>query len=291
MRAALLGFVQITGLAVCLVVPHPSAQAAFITGPGDPDYTTLFQGASAQTFATQFGFTVGTGPNDLKVSTGIWIDPSGLIFAQVYTANANIANTGTTTNKLSFGYVQPSVVANPGNARDYSWIQNTANNTTLGNTSLDRPWLGNVFDMGGQANKAVVFPVIDHGPLPGEAVEYTVYVGNDPTSTNLADWHLARLQEVYMQGWEIDTISLADGFTTVWGLANPADTFRFVSVSAVGSQSLADVGCCGNDDEIDAVAGLTAQGTGVGSVPEPGTLALLLATTLAGLRTSRRRLR
>ena len=45
-----------------------------------------------------------------------------------------------------------------------------------------------VIDLGGQANKAVVFPIIDHGPLPNEALEYTVYLTDNPSSHSLADF-------------------------------------------------------------------------------------------------------
>lgn len=293
MKSVLRGSLQIIGAAVCLVVANAGAQAAtFITGSSDPDYNTAFQGASAATF-DGLGYTVGTGPGQLRVSIGTFTDPSGLIFGQL-TANANVTSTGVTTNKLTDVYSQPSGLAKPGDARDYNWIQNSQSNSTS-NPALDQPWVGNVFDLGGQANKAVVFPIIDHGPLPYEAVEYTVYLGNNPTSTNLLDWHVATLQEVYLQGWEADSTSLADGFTTVWALSNPADTFRYVSVAAVGSQSLALPsicgGTCGTDDEIDAVAGLTVGGTGVGTVPEPGTLMLVAAAVAAGLGMRRRVIR
>jgi hypothetical protein len=80
------------------------------------------------------------------------------------------------------------------------------------NPALDTPWNGTISDLGGQANQAVVFPIIDHGPLPYEAAEYTVYPTNDPTSTNLSHWYLALLDQVYLQGWEADSVSLADGW-------------------------------------------------------------------------------
>jgi nitrate/nitrite transporter NarK len=89
-----------------------------------------------------------------------------------------------------------------------------------------------------------------------------------------------------MQGWEGDSTALADGFTTVWKLANGA-TFRYVSVRSVGSQALYPV--AGDEDEIDAVAGLTATGGGVGQVPEPATLALLIAGFAAGFASRRKR--
>jgi hypothetical protein len=97
--------------------------------------------------------------------------------------------------------------------------------------------MGTIWNLGGQANQAAVFPIVDHGPLPEEAVEYTVYLTNTPGSTNLADWHLALLDQVYLQGWEADSTALADGFTTVWKLAGGA-TFQYVSVQAIGSQAI-----------------------------------------------------
>jgi len=261
-------------IAIALLSASPIASAAFISGPGDPDYDTLFQGASAHTF-TDLGFSVGTGAGQLHISSGTWTDPSGLIFGSLVPGAENtLGGGGTTVDKMTYAYTQPSLVGAPGNHRDYSWIQNEANNLTT-STAADKPWMGNVFDLGGAANKAVVFPIVDHGPLPQEVVEYTVYLTDNPFSTNLSDWHLATLSEVYMQGWESDATALADGFTTVWTLADPTATFRYVSVAAVGSQALRPF--AGDDDEIDAVAGLTVSGGGVGAVPEPETYALMLA--------------
>lgn len=278
---------RIGSIALSLLGATSFASAAFISGPGDPDYDTMFQGASAHTFG-DLGFSVGTGAGQLHISTGTWTDPSGLIFGSLVPGAEHVVSTGTTVNKMTYGYTQPSLVANPGNARDYSWIQNVASNLTTDPTK-DKPWLGNVFDMGGAANKAVVFPIVDHGPLPQEVVEYTVYLGDNPLSTDLADWHLATLSEVYMQGWEADSTALADGFTTVWTLADPTATFRYVSVAGVGSQALRPFS--GDEDEIDAVAGLTVTGGGVGAVPEPETYALMLAGLgLVGWVARRRRI-
>src|SRR6267142_1578719 len=109
---------RLTGMAACLLGLSYGAQAAFITGPGDPNYFTTVQGASANTFATLTGRTVGIGAGDLKVSLGTWTDPSGLVFATL-TSNSNLlGGGGTTLNKLTDGYTQPSLVPNPGNARD-----------------------------------------------------------------------------------------------------------------------------------------------------------------------------
>ena len=230
---------------------------------------------------------MGTGATDLKVYTNTFVDPSGLTFGSL-TNPSSVAGFGTTVNPLTYAYNGAGSAAN-GNTRDYAWIQNSSPNLTS-NPAQDKPWLGNVFDLGGQANKAVVFPIIDHGPLPWEAVEYTVYLTNTPGSTNLADWTLAKLDAVYLEGFESDSLSLADGFTTVWTLPS-GTTFRYVSVEAVGSQAYgggaANSAQTGSEDEIDAVAGLTEQGQSV-TAPEPGTIGLL-GLGLAGLGVMRRR--
>jgi hypothetical protein len=245
------------------------ANAVLVTGPSDPAASIMFQGANALTFQS-LGYTIGTGPTDLKVYTNTWTDPSGLIFGTIVPGLDNSVGWGTTTNKLTYAYTSYGTSIPNGNQRDYDWIMNNANNLTPNNTSLDMPWLGTIWDLAGPANQAVVFPIIDHGPLPDEAVEYTVYLTNKPTSTNLADWNLAVLDSVYLEGWEPDLTALADGFTTVWKLPSAA-TFQYVSVSAMGSQAIYPG--VGNEDEIDAVAGLTADGDAVS--PEPGSLVLL----------------
>lgn len=82
-------------------------------------------------------------------------------------------------------------------------MQNTGTNTGT-TTALAKPWLGTIWNLGSQANQPVVFPNVDHSPLPQEAAEYTVYLTNTLGSTNLADWNLALLDQVYLQGFEPD---------------------------------------------------------------------------------------
>ena len=159
-----------------------TAHAGLITGSGDANYNLAFQGASAHTFDLN-GYSVGTGATNLKVYTNTFTDPSGLTFGSLINPSS-VAGFGQTTGLLNFAYSSGVGSATNGNSRDYGWIQNVASNLT-NSVAADRPWIGNIFDLGGQANKAVVFPIIDHGPLPHEAIEYTVYLTNLPGSRSV----------------------------------------------------------------------------------------------------------
>jgi YD repeat-containing protein len=115
-----------------------------------------------------------------------------------------------------------------------------------------------VWDLGGPSNQVAVFPVIDHGPMPQEAIEYTVYLSNDPNAIAVGTngsthWVQAQIVKVYLEGWHPGWI--ADGFTTVWQLPG-GQTFRYVAVPAGGPGALIQDG----DHEIDTVLGLTFGG-------------------------------
>ena len=69
---------------------------------------------------------------------------------------------------------------------------------------------------------------------------------------------------------------------------DPTATFRYFSVAGVGSQALRPFS--GDEDESDAVAGLTVNGAGVGMAPEPATYGLMLAGLgLLGMKSRYRR--
>ncbi len=227
----------------------------------------------------------------LKVYTNTWVDPAGLNYGTLVNPSGTAGNPGQVTNKLVYAEQAAGSIATNANARDY-YFNVTFGGSNSANPANDKPWLGNIFDLGGQANKAVVFGILDHGPHPQESLEYTVYLGNNPNATTLAGWTLALLEAVYLEGWEADSVSKADAFTTVWKLPTNT-TFRYLSFQAMGSQAFGygQPGgfAPGGDAEIDAVAGLTEDNLPV-TVPEPGSL-WLVAGAMAWLTASRRKQR
>jgi hypothetical protein len=193
------------------------------------------------------------------IVNGQFIDPVGLTYGKYLQGSEDFGYTPDPTN---YGYVDPFGGPSNGDARDWYWTHDVGNQVTIDGVAGGDPTLGNWFDLGGQANKVVVFPIIDHGPVPSEALEFTVYLSDD-----LSTWTRAKLETAYDQGWSADP-NIADGWTSVYALAG-GQTFRYTSVVWGGASSIWADG----DGEIDAVAGLTEQGGGV--VPEPATLGLM----------------
>lgn len=114
---------------------------------------------------------------------------------------------------------------------DHAWVQDTSGNAVNINGIVgDFPVSGIIWDLGGQANQVAVFVFVDHGPVPGEVLENTAWLGNDPNGA-LGDWTQASLVHVYGSGWEDDP-TISDGFVAVYQLPT-ADTFRYVSVTWV----------------------------------------------------------
>ena len=149
------------------------------------------------------------------------------------------------------------------------------------------PWRGRIYDLGGEANRVVLFPITDHAPLPCEAFEYTVWLSNNPDATTIAppsapdpsQWNEARLIRTFTQGWTRnpaatgvaeatradlgtwlrDTTAgeaVADALATVWALPCGL-SFRYVAMQA-GNNGNPGPECVfhSSDDELDAVAGL-----------------------------------
>lgn len=187
---------------------------------------------------------------------GTYALPLGLVFGKTL---GGVEGQGYTPDPSNYGYNGATTGVGNGNALDYYWVQDSTG-------PFGPPSSGTIWDLFGQANQVVVFPIVDHGPIPEEIWEYNVYLSNDQIS-----WTPAVLDTVYTEGWQINP-AIADGWTTVWRLPGNA-TARYVSVTA-GNNGLYGGSYFPSDDhEIDAVAGLTQRGDPV-PVPEPATLVL-----------------
>jgi Putative metal-binding motif len=167
----------------------------------------------------------------------------------------------------------------------------TTNCTTDGTPGNYYPWEGLVFDLGGPSNKVALFAENDHGPQPCESLEYVVYLGDNPFSkeaiedpvtqgTDPQKWNRAVLQTVFTWGWYNtrtpdpaghgtscgDTAQYAveeDSYVQLHGLPCGI-TFRYAAI--VAGQDGKDFPACeyhSLEAELDAVAGITEEGSGV----------------------------
>lgn len=255
-------------LAAAALLASQASQAALVT---DPDDARTWQGASVGTFAELY-FGSNTLANRQQVVTNQLLD-DGIFNAAGYVAANLIAGGGGCLGESTdlagagdYGYFcgGGSAAAN-GSTIDNTWFQS---NTNVGET---------VFDLGFQATKAAVFPTIDHGPIPQEAIESTVYLSNDQVT-----WTQAVVERVWLEGFHPTLGILWDGFTYAVGTGTAA-TFRYASIIHGGPGALIDDG----DDEINGIMGLRGDFTPP-PIPEPGTWALM-AIGLAGLVLARRR--
>jgi hypothetical protein len=203
---------------------------------------------------------VGVNPNTTCIENGLWTDPAGFVLGS-YVKGAEVAGLAFDPSVLG-SYGTGGGFAAAANGRDFLWVQDTFNGMDFGGGIVGgRPSEGIIWDLGGQANQAAVFVFVDHPPLPGEVLENSAWLSNDPNAAD-GDWTLASLVHVYGAGFSPDP-HIADGFVAVYQLPNAA-TFRYVSVTWGGpGASLRD-----GDNEIDAVGGLTVSGQGV-LLPEP----------------------
>lgn len=265
------------GVVLALTALARPAGAQCLTNPSATVGNSIFN-ATVQTF-----IGLGINPNVTCIQNGLWTDPSGFIFGS-YVGGADGFGFGYDPTNLGAYNGAGSLPANA-NARDFYWVQDVGNQTSFGNLFGGRPSQGIIWDLGGQSNQLAVFVFVDHGPVPGEVLENTAWLSNNPLAPD-GGWTQASLTHVYGGGWSADP-NVADGFVAVYQLPNAA-TFRYASVTWGGPGSHLQDG----DNEIDAVGGLTVRGGGVGTVvPEPSAVVLLSLGLLGVGFAGRRRLR
>lgn len=256
------------------------ARLALAAPISDPADSRSWQGATLETFRAALGY----GSLDELVAANVLDDGTFATYADLTPFNALPSGPcGPETTGITMGAYLGNVVAsgigysydpadverytytsngNPadwiayGSCLDWYWVQDVSSNTPDSDILSANTW-----DLGGPSNQVAVFPVVDHGPLPEETMEYTVYLSNNPSATTLGadgatQWVRAELERVYLEGWH--TGWTADGFTTVWRLPGRV-AFRYVAVIASGPNALIQDG----DDEIDGVMGLTYKGSPV----------------------------
>jgi hypothetical protein len=242
------------------------AVAAPVTDPNDP---RNWQGATVGTFAGLY-FGSDTLANRQQVIDKGLLDDGLFSFAGATAATLikadGLLGTGTsldTTGTGSFAYTSGGDPFVAGNSIDTKWIQNSA---VVGNT---------IFDLGAPSTKAAVFPTIDHGPLPQESIESTVYLSNDKVV-----WTEAVVEKVWLEGWEANLGILWDGFVYAVGTGT-GDTFRYASIINGGPGALQHDG----DDEINGILGLDSDFTPTprSGVPDGGSTALLVGLGIASL--------
>jgi hypothetical protein len=248
-----------------------ASQAALLTDAND---ARSWQGATVGTFA-QLYFGANTAANRQLVIDNNLLD-DGYFNTAGYTAATLISNVNgggclgtsydsTGAGGYAYGCNGSSVAANA-NSIDNTWFQTDG---VVGQT---------VFDFGFNASTAVVFNTIDHGSLPDESIESTVYLSKDKIT-----WVQAVTQRVWLEGFQSNVGIQWDGFTYAVGTGTN-DTFRYASVIHGGPGALEDDG----DNELNGIMGAAPDFTHV-DVPEPSMFALMMLGLLGlwGVRKTR----
>src|SRR4030095_11241572 len=167
---------KLLALAAVALLTAQGAVAALITDPNDP---RTFQGATVGTFAQLYYGSNTLATRQLVVDNQLLDDglfsTAGFIPGTLITSIGQYSGQGggtslDSTGTGSYGYTccgAASTRFDAANAIDNQWMQTSG---VVGET---------VWDLGFQATKAAIFNTIDHGPLPQEAIESTVYLSND----------------------------------------------------------------------------------------------------------------
>ncbi len=181
-------------------------------------------------------------------------------------------------------YVSGGVATGTSPANAYAWTGDATFDPTAAN-SLDHHWMQVstaplIMDMGVPTTSAIVFPSIDHGPVPYEALESTVWGSNNPAAPFPAGWTLATMTSVYRDGWvAAGAPQESDDWVSVWSF--PSGSFRYIAVYANKSidftpddpstnDCAGDGVWCSAENEIDAVGRPLGPDLTITKDPKPG---------------------
>ena len=262
-------FKRLAAVAVLGVFTTSAAMAALVTDPND---ARSWQGATVGTFAQLFYGSNTLANRQLVIDNQLLDDGlfgfSGSTGAPMIAGGGSTGRSTDTTGTGSLGYTGSSATpAEAGSQIDDLWVQ----------TSKD---IGvNIWDLGAPSTKAAIFNTIDHGPLPQEAIESTVYLSNDQIT-----WTEAVTERVWLEGFEAILGIKWDGFTYAVGTGTE-ETFRYASIIWGGPGALISDG----DNEINGVLGLDSDFKPPSEVPVPAAVWLFGTALLGFIGISRRR--
>jgi hypothetical protein len=249
-----------------------AAHGALVTDPND---ARNWQGATVGTFAQLYYGSDTLANRQLVIANGL-LDDGVFTFANA--TPATLMQNATTNGSVSTGF--STDLTGTG-----SYSYGLGGNTFTAANSIDNLWIQTsnvvgqfVWDLGAASTKAAIFNTIDHGPLPQESIESTVYLSND-----LTNWTQAVVEKVWLEGFMTNTGILWDGFTYAVGTGTN-NTFRYASIIHGGPGSLIQDG----DNEINGVVGLNSNFT-PSTVPDVGTTFGLLALACGAMSSFRRR--
>ena len=118
-----------------------------------------------------------------------------------------------------------------------------------------------VWDLGSAQSSALLFPIIDHGPIPNEGVEVTVWGSNNASDPFPGAWTIAELTTIYADGWvDVGAAQESDDMASLWTFGS--GTYRYVAVYANRSVEFtpdsseyddcpSEPGWCSEEAEID----------------------------------------
>jgi hypothetical protein len=221
-----------------------------VTNPNDP---RAWQKATMAMFAEEF-FGANTLANRRKLVDQKMLDDGRFDLTNTFPATLMQTpwsmGTGGSTSHRGGRVVESLDTKGTGS---FAWRYRSDISTFKAANSIDRfsietsDTVGDtVFDLGVAASKAAVFATVDHGPLPDEVVESSIYLSNDRVH-----WTQAVVQRLWLEGWNKNLGIKWDGFVFAVGTAT-GQTFRYASVTWGGPGALESDG----DNEFNGILGL-----------------------------------